>query len=60
MREAQDTKDPVLTIISIPLPSWEGARGRGINRWRDGIVEILESEANGGVAIQKATADQKI
>jgi len=38
----------------------EGARGRGINRWRDGIVEIFESAANGGVAIQKATAKQKI
>jgi len=36
-----------------------GARVRGINRWRNGIVEIFESEANGGVAIQNATANRK-
>jgi len=56
--EAQDTKDPVLTIISIPLPLWEGARGRGINRWGDFIPEIFESETNARVEIQKATANR--
>jgi hypothetical protein len=34
-------KNPVINII-IPLPLWEGARGRGINRCRDFIVEIFK------------------